>query len=96
MLLSVPLTDRDLNMGTAPGQILVPPGFWAFLTLGVPRSAVDFAGLPAFGPVILHCTLLLKAAGQWKFALPEPHCRAKVQNGPERPVAGRKTSLVGA
>jgi hypothetical protein len=54
-------------------------------------------GFPLGGRVILHCTLLLKAAGQWKFALSGDASPGK---GPKRAATAgcrsQKTSLVGA
>jgi hypothetical protein len=40
-----------------------------FLTRGVPPQDLDIMGFPGAVRLILHCTLLLKAAGQEKFAL---------------------------
>ena len=40
-----------------------------FLCQWVPRSTLILRGFPPGRLFILHCTLLLKAAGQWKFAL---------------------------
>lgn len=42
--------------------------FYHFLTLVDHRSTLILRGFPLKRPVILHCTLLLKAAGQVKFA----------------------------
>ena len=53
---------------------------------GVPCSTLILRGFPPGRRFILHCTLLLKAAGQEKFAPLVPASRAKVQNGPETPV----------
>jgi hypothetical protein len=36
-------------------------------------------GFPGAGGFILHCTLLLKAAGQEKFGLPVRVCRARAR-----------------
>jgi len=60
------------------------------------RQRLDFAGLPLWELVILHCTLLPLAAGQWKFALSGLLLPGKVQNGPECRFNGLENEPLGA
>ena len=66
MILSRP---SDLNMRTVVPKFQFPVLFMGhFDALGVPRRTLKSWGFPGRRAVILHCTLLLKTAGQEKFA----------------------------
>ena len=61
--------------------------FYHFHTLVDHRSTLILWGFPPKRPVILHCTLLLKPAGQVKFAPSGAYLPGTgPQTGPKRPV----------